>query len=73
MRHYRLAVIVIYSESQTIIMDFLLNNALAVALALASASNAMFISIFTTDNVQLLHDFIVVLVLQFYFVAVPRR
>lgn len=36
MRHYRPAVIVIYSDSQTIIMDFLLNNALAVAMALAS-------------------------------------
>lgn len=60
MRHNRLAVIVVYSDSQTIIMDFLLNNALAVALALASASalDALFISIFSADNVQLLHVFL---------------
>lgn len=62
MRHYRLAVIVIYNDPQTIIMDLLLNNALAATMALASTNNfVLFFFVFDPRvYVQRLHDSIVV-------------
>lgn len=45
MRHYRPTVIVIYNDSQTIIMDLLLNNAFAVAMAVTMALAAMVVFI----------------------------
>lgn len=71
MRHYRPAVIVIYNDSQTIIMDLLLNNAFAMAMTMAATLVSIFHSWIITYG--LLHDSIVDFTsFQFCYISLAR-